>query len=388
MADTPNHHGNSVLPSPALSLAAIRASKDLPQMRTKPIPRGSRKEDSARTIIEEQLIHIARRYVKKFGIPDPKDELTGYESFEELCEDFENLIDLIWSTGTPSIQIPNLLNIANIINDYLPAFEPDPRATFVLLKKLDYCFASLIKGRDLKTGNVLSGFRNNGRGFTVTDMVRCKSLADDARRLIVMIMSGDPDVVNYIDYDKEEIDVLDRMRRDIAASADSRSAQARLVSSDRPTAKNDKAETEDVTESEIESENDESGEDDEETSHAAGKRKRDSPDDVEAHKRIEAEASEEVSEVSEEVTETQVSSPASSDSTSVAASPAAMHPSLEPHPGEKFYWLIDDDEEDDEEETTLRDDDEDMQLNVGQVYENTLLELGKSLGLSLVTNNS
>jgi hypothetical protein len=45
-------------------------------------------------------LHISRRYVKKFGIPDPADQVSGYENMEEVCRDLEEVVDVLWFSGT------------------------------------------------------------------------------------------------------------------------------------------------------------------------------------------------------------------------------------------------------------------------------------------------
>lgn len=45
-------------------------------------------------------MHISRRYVKKHGIPDPADEVTGYENMDEVCKDLEEVVDVLWFSGT------------------------------------------------------------------------------------------------------------------------------------------------------------------------------------------------------------------------------------------------------------------------------------------------
>ena len=94
--------------------------------------------------------------------------------------------------GVASLQIPYLLNIALFVTTYLSAFPPAPIATFALLRKLDHAFASLLKGLDSVTGESLPGFDNGKRGvMSRTDMVRCKSLVESTRVLIVEIMSNE-----------------------------------------------------------------------------------------------------------------------------------------------------------------------------------------------------
>ncbi|KAK8062401.1 hypothetical protein PG997_014498 [Apiospora hydei] len=211
MADTPRYANAGgfvppTLPSPAPSTASSRAAAGLPHPRSKPLVPGSRKEEYARKYAESRLLHISRRYVKKHGIPDPADTVTGYDGFEEVCHDLEEVIFVLWFSGTPSIQVPYLLNIALAFTDYIEAFEPAPTATFQLLKKLDHCFASLLAGKDIRSGETLPGFEQNTRkGMTKTDMVRCKSLAEQTRLLIAVVMSNVDEVETYLPEEDESI---------------------------------------------------------------------------------------------------------------------------------------------------------------------------------------
>src|SRR4051812_18739915 len=84
----------SSLPSPAPSTASSRVAALLPHPRSKPLVPGSRKEDYAREYVAKRLMHISRRYVKHFGIPDPADQVTGYESMAEVCRDLEEVVDV------------------------------------------------------------------------------------------------------------------------------------------------------------------------------------------------------------------------------------------------------------------------------------------------------
>jgi hypothetical protein len=86
------------------------------------------------------------------------------------------------------------MNIALSVTTYLPAFPPSPKASFTLLRKLDHAFASLLKGEDSITGEILPGFSGGKKaGMSKTDMVRCKSLVEATRVSIVDIMSQDPE---------------------------------------------------------------------------------------------------------------------------------------------------------------------------------------------------
>jgi hypothetical protein len=113
-----------------------------------------------------------------------------------------------------SLQIPYLLNLATLVQQYLTGFAPSPRATFGLLGKLDLAFTSLLQGRDVETGEPLPGFEK-GRGMTQTEIVRLKSIVDHTRVCVVEVignseMDEDEDVLdieNEIDADNEEFDV-------------------------------------------------------------------------------------------------------------------------------------------------------------------------------------
>lgn len=202
------------LPSPAPSATSIRSVSGLPHPRGHALRPGSAKEDKVRNFVSQRMLHISRRFVKKSGLAAPGDDVVGYKSMAELCKDAEGLIDIIWLSGTrklllnhvcpepfpaltavpASLQIPYLLNVASEFNTWVPAFTASPRATFSLLRKLDHCFASLLCGQDIETKESLPGFENGLRaGMSRTDMVRCKSIVEQTRILIVDVMSQEPD---------------------------------------------------------------------------------------------------------------------------------------------------------------------------------------------------
>jgi hypothetical protein len=163
-----------------------------------------------RRYVEDRLLNISRRYVKKFGQPSPDDTVVGFTSFTEVAKELDGLVNVLWKSGTRKfpipltitlhnhsqlavaiLQIPFLLRLASDFTQYVRSFPPAPRATFALLRKLDHCFASLLRGQDADTNETLPGFENGLRaGMTTTDMVRCRSLVEQTRFLMVEIMSG------------------------------------------------------------------------------------------------------------------------------------------------------------------------------------------------------
>ncbi|RYP02562.1 hypothetical protein DL764_005757 [Monosporascus ibericus] len=202
---------SQTLPSPAPSTASSRAAARLPAPRSRPLAPGSRKEDYARDYVSQRLLHVSRRYVKKHGIPNDGGldggpaEVPGYDSADELCHDLEEVVDVLWFSGTPSLQTPYLINVAHALTTYLASFAPAPRPTFALLQKLDHCFASLLVGRDVKTRDPLPGFqRGLDAGLSRTDMVRLKSIADETRMLVAVVMSGEADVEDYSENDDDD----------------------------------------------------------------------------------------------------------------------------------------------------------------------------------------
>ncbi|XXH03313.1 gig suppressor [Hypoxylon texense] len=418
MADTPRYAGGFLpdgrvsLPSPAPSAASSRAAANLPHPRSKPLVRGSKKEDFARNYISDRLMHISRRYVKKHGIPDPADEVTGYESMDEVCKDIEEVVDVLWFTSTPSLQIPYLLNVALAFNTYLPAFPPSPHPTFALLKKLDHCFSSLIMGRDIKTGNPLPGFETRGyatTGFSRTDMVRCKSIADETRMLVAMVMSDEPDVEPYA-YGDDDDYARPPARRNVSVSLSTGFIQSPV---------DDSIYSHDESDSKIKTEADDlhfEDSDGESVQSATTKRKSDDTDhEDDAHedsKRIKVEQDD------EDV------GPTFSDAAPGNASPNPFEDEPGPRPSGQFHFMGDDDSDDDEVASLLNstaytattaaatvattlsaaqrepdteqdmgepiedvdEEEEELQLNVGEVYMKTLLELGKSLGESIAAD--
>lgn len=53
-----------------------------------------------RRYVEEKLLHTSRRYVKKFGDPEVGSDVVGYKSFSEVCKDLDNVVNVLWLSGT------------------------------------------------------------------------------------------------------------------------------------------------------------------------------------------------------------------------------------------------------------------------------------------------
>ncbi|KAL1891296.1 hypothetical protein Sste5346_007756 [Sporothrix stenoceras] len=192
---------NAGLMSPSPSIRSTSSALGLPHPRSQPLRPGSAKEDLVRRYVSERLLQISRRFVKKYGIAEPTDTIIGYASMGELCRDVDALLNNLWKSGTPSLQVQYLLNIASELITWMDGFKPSPRATLALLRKLDYCFASLLIGEDLETHETLPGFEGGGNttnfrraGLSRTDMVRCRSIAEQSRVAVMdMFQRGPPD---------------------------------------------------------------------------------------------------------------------------------------------------------------------------------------------------
>ncbi|PHH70487.1 hypothetical protein CDD80_5986 [Ophiocordyceps camponoti-rufipedis] len=197
------------LPSPAPSTVSARSAAGLPHPRHNALRPGSSKEDMVRRFVEERLLNASRRYVKKFGDADSADDVIGFANFTEACRELDAIVNVLWLSGTPSLQIPFLLKLASDFTQYVRAFPPAPKASFALLAKLDHCFASLLCGQDIDSGDTLPGFENGLRaGMTVTEMVRCRSLVEQTRVLMVEVMSSGPQEEEDDDDDEDEDEEL------------------------------------------------------------------------------------------------------------------------------------------------------------------------------------
>ena len=98
----------------------------------------------------------------------------------EACHDLSDLVSVVWVSGTPSLQIPYLLNLGLLLHAVINAMPPSPKSLFRLLGKLDRAFASLLQGRDVETGEELPGFEGR-RGVSGTEKVRVRSLVERTR---------------------------------------------------------------------------------------------------------------------------------------------------------------------------------------------------------------
>jgi hypothetical protein len=206
---------DSMLSPPQSSVASVSTvTATLPHPRAHPLKPGGTKESTFIRFIDQGILRMERRYAKRgTEMADKKeDESTrGYEGFQEVVKDLENLFELIWVSGTPSLQVPYLLTLASMIEQYLPGFSAAPRPTFRLLERFDIAFASLLQGRHVETGDSLPGFET-GRRVTGTEKVRMKSIVERTRGVVAEVMSkgGDEDAESRVE-DVTDVETGDEM---------------------------------------------------------------------------------------------------------------------------------------------------------------------------------
>jgi hypothetical protein len=93
------------LPSPAPSNTSNNSTRsNLPHPRSHPLRAGSAKEDAARRYVEGRLLHISRRYTKKFQPVEESvtGDVKGYETMSQVAKDLGEIVDVVWLSGTRS----------------------------------------------------------------------------------------------------------------------------------------------------------------------------------------------------------------------------------------------------------------------------------------------
>ncbi|KAK5131809.1 hypothetical protein LTR08_000564 [Meristemomyces frigidus] len=186
--------GGFILSPPASSVtsASTATQPKLPHPRGTPLRAGGSKESAFIRHVDQQILHIQRRFAKRTsptgnGLSEiDKDkgdawgDVKGYSSMRQACADIEDLVGVVWVSGTPSLQVPYLINLALLVGTVVQSMPPSPRSLFRVVGKLDHCFASLIQGRDVDSGERLPGFEGV-RGVSGTEKVRIRSLVERTR---------------------------------------------------------------------------------------------------------------------------------------------------------------------------------------------------------------
>ena len=186
--------GGFILSPPASSVISSTANPAaaLPHPRASPLRAGGSKESAFIRYVDQQILHIQRRFAKRTspsgaGLSDiDRDkadgwgDVPGYHTMGEACKELEAVVDVVWVSGTPSLQVPYLISLALLLSTIVAAMPPSAKRLFRLLEKFDRAFASLIQGRDVETGERLPGFEGL-RGVSGTEKVRIRSLVERTR---------------------------------------------------------------------------------------------------------------------------------------------------------------------------------------------------------------
>ena len=115
MANFPPPGGflQSALPSPPPSSVASDATVHalLPRQRASPLKPGSQKQSALIDHIDNRLLHISRRYEKRYNAKfleqKDDDEVKGYDSFAQMANDLGSILDVVWVSGTRKCSYSN-----------------------------------------------------------------------------------------------------------------------------------------------------------------------------------------------------------------------------------------------------------------------------------------
>ena len=191
-SEAENFRQIDIPPTPPESSFApsVHYTTPLPQPRKHPLPSGGQKEASLIFYLDRALDNVGKRTTNRHVKELLPGELPGYKSFAEVVKDLDPLVDIVWVSGTPTLQLPYLIGILVSTVNCLPMFPPLPRTTLDFLAKLDTAFANLLNGHDSETGELLSGFSDN-RGISTTDKVRVKGVVERARSTVTRHLVGE-----------------------------------------------------------------------------------------------------------------------------------------------------------------------------------------------------
>ena len=179
-------------PPSSVGSSAVIAASALPHPRSQPLRPGGAKESALIRYLDSKLLHIQRRFAKRTTpthatlsdegreSADVWGDVQGYGSMADACKDISEFIGVVWTSGTPSLQVPYLISIALMMCSIVKGMPPTPKKMFRALEKLDHTFAGLLQGHDVESGEKLPGFER-GRGISGTEKVRIRSLVERTR---------------------------------------------------------------------------------------------------------------------------------------------------------------------------------------------------------------
>jgi hypothetical protein len=169
---------------------SVHKAAPLPRPRKHPLPSGGQKETSLIFYLDRALDNVGKKATNRHVKELLPGEVAGYKSFADVVKDLDTLVDVVWVSSTPTLQLPYLISITVAAINSVPMFPPLPRTTLNFFSKLDTTFAALLRGTDPDTGEPLPGFKNN-RGISTTDKVRVKGVVERARSTVTKHLVGE-----------------------------------------------------------------------------------------------------------------------------------------------------------------------------------------------------
>jgi len=226
MSSPPIPSGGFFLSPPPSSIASSLSHgySSLPHPRSHPLRSGGAKESTFIRYADTRLLHIQRRFAKRTTLSHPSlssdkaegsayrdaadtwGDVKGYSSMKEACADISEFASVVWVSGTPSLQVPYLLNLGLVLGEVVAAMPPSPKALFRVLGMMDRAFAGLLQGRDVETGEALPGF-GGGRVVSGTEKVRVRSLVERTRVGVMEAFKRGEFEEEVEEEDGEEMDV-------------------------------------------------------------------------------------------------------------------------------------------------------------------------------------
>ncbi|KAK5938429.1 hypothetical protein PMZ80_009399 [Knufia obscura] len=206
--------------SPASSEHTHIPSDQLPVPRSRPLLPASHKETSLINFIDNRILAITRRYAKSFAADESDQSLqSGYTSFDQIIVDIDAVLDVVWISATPSIQIPYLLALAGHFRGYMHSF-PFVTTSFPLARKFDLAFSRLLSATadNPAVAHVISA----------TEKVRIRSLAQETRYEMIEVAGKSGLNVRQEDMETDE-DETD-METDVTDTEDGASNQSIALS--------------------------------------------------------------------------------------------------------------------------------------------------------------
>ncbi|KAL5604262.1 hypothetical protein BROUX41_002240 [Berkeleyomyces rouxiae] len=159
--------------------------KGLPRQRHQPLREGFQQASFARRFVDACLMNIQQRNLRQLTdllggtTAAAEGEKAAYKSFAEVCEDADRIVNFLWYTGSPFLQIPYLFDLIVEFTELAETMGPAPIPTLIVLRKLDHVFASLTCQKNIATGEVVVG--TDSYSMTQTDIVRLQAIISEVR---------------------------------------------------------------------------------------------------------------------------------------------------------------------------------------------------------------